>query len=149
MLDHVAEPHRSQLQRDAANRLILELLDVAGVPTDRRLYYQQLLTTVLKLHEDGALTGDLKITNTALKELRYAYKVFAPYSGVRKVTVFGSARTAPDEAAAVAAREFGRRMVAEGWMGVTGAGGGLLGRPPPPAPPPGPRQRRPRRPAPN
>jgi len=123
----VAEPHRYQLQSDAANRLILELLDVAGVPPDRRLYYQQLLTTVLKLHEDGALTGDLKITNTALKELRYAYKVFAPYSGVRKVTVFGSARTAPDEAAAVAAREFGRRMVAEGWMVVTGAGGGIMG----------------------
>src|SRR5207247_9432219 len=93
----------------------------------RRLYYQQLLTTVLKLHEDGALTGDLKITNTALKELRYAYKVFAPYGGVRKVTVFGSARTVPDEAAAVAAREFGRRMVAEGWMVVTGAGGGIMG----------------------
>ena len=123
----MAEPHRYQLQSDAANRLILELLDVAGVPTDRRLYYQQLLTTVLKLHEDGALTGDLKITNTALKELRYAYKVFAPYSGVPKVTVFGSARTPPDEAAAVAAREFGRRMVAEGWMVVTGAGGGIMG----------------------
>ena len=123
----MAEPHRYQLQSDAANRLILELLDVAGVPPDRRLYYQQLLTTVLKLHEDGALTGDLKITNTALKELRYAYKVFAPYGGVRKVTVFGSARTVPDEAAAVAAREFGRRMVAEGWMVVTGAGGGIMG----------------------
>ena len=123
----MAEPHRYQLQSDAANRLILELLDVAGVPTDRRLYYQQLLTTVLKLHEDGALTGDLKITNAALKELRYAYKVFAPYGGVRKVTVFGSARTAPDEAAAIAAREFGRRMVAESWMVVTGAGGGIMG----------------------
>src|SRR3989442_6430868 len=103
MLDHVAEPHRYQLQRDAANRLILELLDVAGVPTDRRLYYQQLLTTVLKLHEDGALTGDLKITKTALKELRYAYKGFSPYSGVRQVTVFGAPRTAPPEAAAGAA----------------------------------------------
>ena len=85
----MAEPHRYQLQSDAANRLILELLDVAGVPPDRRLYYQQLLTTVLKLHEDGALTGDLKITNTALKELRYAYKVFAPYGGV--LLAFGSA----------------------------------------------------------
>ena len=59
----MAEPHRYQLQSDAANRLILEILDVAGVPPDRRLYYQQLLTTVLKLHEDGALTGDLKITD--------------------------------------------------------------------------------------
>jgi uncharacterized protein (TIGR00730 family) len=123
----VPEPRRYQLQSDAANRLIAELLDVAGVPADRRGYYQHLLTTVMKLHEDGALPGDLKITNTALKELRYAFKVFAPYRGVRKVTVFGSARTPPTDPAADCARRFGRRMVEEGWMVVTGAGAGIMG----------------------
>ena len=121
------EPRRYQLQNDAANRLIAELLDAAAVPADRRGFYQQMLTTVLKLHEDGALPGDLKITNTALKELRYAYKVFAPYRGVRKVTVFGSARTPPTEPAANGAREFGRRMVEAGWMVQTGAGAGIMG----------------------
>jgi uncharacterized protein (TIGR00730 family) len=123
----VAEARRYQLQNEAANRLITELLDTAGVPVDRRGYLQQLLTTVMKLHEDGASIGDLKITNTALKELRYAYKVFAPYRDVRKVTVFGSARTPRTEAAAVAACLFGRRMVDEGWMVVTGAGAGIMG----------------------
>ena len=44
-----------------------------GVPSDRRGYFQHMLTTVLKLYEDGAPAGDLKVTNTALKELRYAY----------------------------------------------------------------------------
>ncbi|PYO00526.1 MAG: cytochrome D ubiquinol oxidase subunit II [Candidatus Rokuibacteriota bacterium] len=105
----------------------MELLDTAGVPAERRGYYQQLLTTVMKLHEDGALPGDLKITNTALKELRYAYKVFAPYRAVRKVTVFGSARTPATEVAAESARLFGKRMVDEGWMVVTGAGAGIMG----------------------
>jgi uncharacterized protein (TIGR00730 family) len=114
----VPESRRYQLQNDAANRLIAELVDVAGVPPDRRGFVQQLLTTVLKLHEDGAGPGDLKITNAALKELRYAYKVFAPYRAVRKVTVFGSARTAGG---------FGQRMVQEGWMVVTGAGAGIMG----------------------
>lgn len=121
------ESRRYQLQRDAANRLIAELLDVAGVSPDRRAFYQQLLTTVMKLHEDGALPGDLKITNTALKELRYAYKVFAPYRAVRKVTVFGSARTPAGEPATNAARDFGQRMVEAGWMVVTGAGAGIMG----------------------
>ncbi len=65
------------------------------MPLERRGLYQQLLTTVLKLHDDEALVGDLRIAATALKELRYAYKVFAPYRHVRKVTVFGSARTPP------------------------------------------------------
>jgi hypothetical protein len=123
----VAEPHRYQVQNDAANRLIAGILDAEAVPADRRAYLQQLLTTVLKLHEDGASTGDLKITNTALKELRYAYKVFAPYRDTRKVTVFGSARTREGDEAAAAARELGRRMVGEGWMVVTGAGGGIMG----------------------
>ncbi|MGH7391130.1 MAG: TIGR00730 family Rossman fold protein [Candidatus Rokuibacteriota bacterium] len=121
------EVRKYQLQNDAANRLILELLDAAGVPPERRGQFQQLLTTVLKLHEDGASTGDVRITNAALKELRYGYKVFAPYRDTRKVTVFGSARTPADQDAATAAREFGRRMVEEGWMVVTGAGHGIMG----------------------
>jgi uncharacterized protein (TIGR00730 family) len=123
----VAESRRYQLQNDAANRLIAQLIEVTGVSPDRRGYVQQMLTTVLKLHEDGALPGDLKITTAALKELRYAYKVFAPYRAVRKVTVFGSARTAQGEQAALAARDFGQRMVEEGWMVVTGAGAGIMG----------------------
>jgi uncharacterized protein (TIGR00730 family) len=123
----VAEPHRYHLQNDAANRLIAQLLDAEAVPPERRVWLQQLLTTALKLHEDGASTGDLKITNAALKEMRYAYKVFAPYRDTRKVTVFGSARTRDGEDATAAAREFGRRMVGEGWMVVTGAGGGIMG----------------------
>jgi uncharacterized protein (TIGR00730 family) len=63
----------------------------------------------------------------AMKELRYAYKVFAPYRKIRKVTVFGSARTPADEAAPISARNFGKRMVEEGWMVVTGAGHGIMG----------------------
>jgi uncharacterized protein (TIGR00730 family) len=123
----VAESRRYQLQNEAANRLIAEMVEVAGVSPARRGFTQQMLTTVLKLHEDGALSGDLKITTAALKELRYAYKVFAPYRHVRKVTVFGSARTAGGEDAALTARDFGRRMVQEGWMVVTGAGAGIMG----------------------
>jgi uncharacterized protein (TIGR00730 family) len=123
----VPESRRYQLHNEAANRLIGELLNEAGVPSDRRNLYQQLVTTVLKLHEDGASTADLKITNTALKELRYAYKVFAPYRNTRKVTVFGSARTPGTNEAAIAAREFGRSMVDAGWMVVTGAGAGIMG----------------------
>jgi uncharacterized protein (TIGR00730 family) len=123
----VPEQRRYQLQNEPANRLITELLDVSGVPAERRGYLQHMLTTVLKLHEDGALSGDLRVTNTAMKELRYAYKVFAPYRAVRKVTVFGSARTRPTDDAASAAREFGRRMVQEGWMVITGAGAGIMG----------------------
>jgi uncharacterized protein (TIGR00730 family) len=123
----VPELRKYQLQNERANRLIADLLDAAEVPADRRGYFQQLLTTVLKLHEDHAGTGDLKITTTALKELRYAFKVFAPYSTTRKVTVFGSARATSSEEATQSARLFGKRMTEERWMVVTGAGAGIMG----------------------
>ena len=66
-------------------------------------------------------------SDAALKELRYAYKVFAPYRDTRKVTVFGSARAASSAEAIDSARLFGRRMTEEGWMVVTGAGAGIMG----------------------
>src|SRR5437660_11602783 len=126
-MGRVAEPRRYQPQSEAANRLIEQLVETLAIPPETRGYFSQMLTTVLKLHEDGASTGDLKITNTALKELRYSFKVFAPYAEVPKVTVFGSARTPAGAPASVAAVTCGRRMVEQGWMVVTGAGAGIMG----------------------
>src|SRR5512142_3064617 len=50
----------------------------------------EMLRTVLKLEIEETSRGDLKVLNRALKELRYAFKIFAPYSSVRKVSIFGS-----------------------------------------------------------
>lgn len=82
--------------------------------------------TADKLGRDQASRGDLKILSRALKELRYAFKVFTPYRRIKKVTVFGSARTAPDHPDFKTSVEFGRRMAHAGWMVVTGAGGGIM-----------------------
>ena len=82
--------------------------------------------TADKLDRDEASRGDLKLLSRALKELRYAFKVFTPYRQKKKVTVFGSARTPQDHPEYLASVEYGRRMAAEGWMVVTGAGGGIM-----------------------
>ncbi len=87
---------------------------------------EEIKQTADKLAEDKATRGDLKILSRALKELRYAFKVFAPYRRNRKVTVFGSARTKPENPCYTTAEQFGRRMAEEGWMVVTGAGGGIM-----------------------
>ncbi len=78
------------------------------------------------LKNDGARRGDLKIISRSIKELRYAFKVFTPYRRNRKVTVFGSARCQPDDPNYQMAVEYGKRMAAEGWYVVTGAGGGIM-----------------------
>ena len=51
-----------------------------------------------RLADDHPARGDMKILSRTLRELRYAFKVFAPYRKHRKVTVFGSARTPAGEA---------------------------------------------------
>src|SRR5438270_6644952 len=87
---------------------------------------QQIKETADKLIRDSANRGDIKLLNTALKELRYAFKVFAPYRNRRKVTLFGSARLPRDHPAYHAAVEFGRRIAAEGFMVITGAASGIM-----------------------
>jgi hypothetical protein len=123
----MAQERRYQLQSEAANRHLEALLEDLQVPSDSRAWYGQLLTTVLKMFEDGADLGDLKIANSTLKELRYAFKVFNPYRDIPKVTVFGSARTPPGSPISKQARLFARQMVEQGWMVVTGAGSGVMG----------------------
>ena len=87
---------------------------------------EEIKQTADKLARDQATRGDLKILSRALRELRYAFKVFTPYRRKRKITVFGSARTPPDRPAYQQAVELGRRMAEAGWMVVTGAGGGIM-----------------------
>ncbi|MCA9041393.1 MAG: LOG family protein [Planctomycetaceae bacterium] len=92
----------------------------------RQELVEELKETADKLARDGATTGDLKILSRALRELRYAFKVFTPYRHHRKVTVFGSARTQEDDPDFIQAVEFGRLMAEEEWMVLTGAGGGIM-----------------------
>jgi uncharacterized protein (TIGR00730 family) len=87
---------------------------------------QQLKETADKLIRDQANRGDVKLLSTALKELRYAFKVFAPYRNRRKVSVFGSARLSPEHPAYQAAVAFARRIAAAGYMVITGAASGIM-----------------------
>src|SRR5881398_1855191 len=81
-----------------------------------------IIENALKLLADVEPRGDVRVIQTAVRELRYAFKLFAPHAEVRKVTIFGSARTLPSKAEYQQAVEFGRRIAAEGWMIITGAG---------------------------
>ncbi len=87
---------------------------------------QQIRETADKLLRDGATRGDIKLLSTALKELRYSFKVFTPYRHLRKVSIFGSARLPQSHPAYAAAVEFSRRIAEQGWMVVTGAASGIM-----------------------
>jgi uncharacterized protein (TIGR00730 family) len=87
---------------------------------------QETLVAGVRLAVQGATRAELKLVSASLKELAYSFRVFAPYRHLRKVTIFGSARTQRGEPAYVAARDFAREIAAEGWMVITGAGPGIM-----------------------
>src|ERR1041385_5759355 len=81
-----------------------------------------IIENALKLLTDVEDRGDVRVIQTALRELRYAFKLFAPYAGIRKVTIFGSARTQPTKTEYKQAAEFASQIAAAGFMVITGAG---------------------------
>ena len=85
-----------------------------------------IILNALKLLTDVEDRGDVRVIRTAVRELRYAFRLFKPYADKRKVTIFGSARTKLEEPEYRQAAEFGRKMAAAGWMIITGAGPGIM-----------------------
>lgn len=85
-----------------------------------------IVENALKLLTDVQDRGDVRLIQTSFRELRYAFRLFAPHAHKRKVTIFGSARTLGNEAEYRQAAEFSRKMVEAGWMIITGAGPGIM-----------------------
>ena len=121
---------RYQLRRSELNQKIEELVEDArreGTPPEDVELARQMLVTGVHLLRDQTSRTELKLVNSALKELRHAFRVFKPYSRLRKVAVFGSARTDPEHPDWIHAHAFAERIVRHGWMVITGAGGGIMG----------------------
>ncbi len=95
-------------------------------PVTRDRLLDDMRRTIDKLEDDKAAKGDLKILSRTLRELRYSFRVFSKYRKHRKVTVFGSARTKPEEGAYQHSVSFGKIMAESGWYVLTGAGGGIM-----------------------
>ncbi|MBI2891087.1 MAG: TIGR00730 family Rossman fold protein [Nitrospirae bacterium] len=89
-------------------------------------YVFQMVVAALKMMEETHDVLDFKIATAAIKEMRYAFRVFAPYRTQRKVSIWGSARTDPSEPIYGLARDLGRAMARRGWMVITGAGQGIM-----------------------
>lgn len=101
------------------------LLDAAG-GIRRPEYVREMVIAAIMAGQESDETADLKLMNSTLKEMRFTSKVFGPYRQVRKVTVFGSARTPPQDPVYRMAQEFGRKLAAAGYMVITGGGGGIM-----------------------
>lgn len=107
------------------DRLIDELLSKAGGIHHPALV-REMIVAILKAGQETDYPADLKMLNSTVKEMRYTNKVFAPYRQRKKVTIFGSARTAPGEPIYKKCVRFSRRLAELGYMIITGGGGGIM-----------------------
>jgi uncharacterized protein (TIGR00730 family) len=126
----MAEPVQERAARYSTgdpevDRRLLDLLHEAGTVDDLDQLFE-ILVSGMRLASDGVDRLDLKITNAALKEMREAFSVFAPFRDVPKVTIFGSARTLPDDPLYTQTRDLAATLAQCGWMVVTGAGPGIM-----------------------
>lgn len=94
--------------------------------SQREALAREMVASALKLLRDDANVGDMKLLNAALRELRYAMRVFQGYRHARKISIFGSARTPPDDSTYRTAHEFAHGIAERGFMVITGAGGGIM-----------------------
>ncbi len=116
---------RYDVENPEAARLLDQLLSHINPPSERE-WIREILVTAVKLVQDGTAARDIKLLRTAVKEMRHAFRVFSQYRHVRKVSVFGSARTQPEEPDYRLAEDLGRRLAGAGYMVITGAGPGIM-----------------------
>lgn len=116
---------RPPFPRDEVESRISGLLDLAE-PFAQRELVSSLLRSGARLPWDDVSRLDLKILNAAVRELRRSFRTFAPYRAVRKVGVFGSARTPEGHPLYQLAARTGALFAQRGMMVITGAGGGVM-----------------------
>ncbi len=105
---------------------VIEQLIETAEGIHRPKYVREMIIASLKAGQEIDESADLKLMNTTLKEMRFTSKVFGPYRNVRKVTVFGSARTLPGDPVYEMAKLFGKKLAEAGYMVITGGGGGIM-----------------------
>lgn len=121
--DPISDPGREEMQQ--AIDALVALSGPRESATSRHLA-TEMITAIVRIMRDRAPIADQKMLTAAIKEFRYANLVFHPYAGIKKVCIFGSARTAEGDGNYQRAREFAEEIAKRGWMVITGGGPGIM-----------------------
>jgi uncharacterized protein (TIGR00730 family) len=89
--------------------------------------FAEMIASLYRLSRQDVTSSDMVLFRRSMAELRYAQNVFAPYRNIKKICIFGSARTRPPAPAFACATEFARLMTEANYMTITGAGDGIMG----------------------
>lgn len=84
------------------------------------------LEAIAQIGNGDAERLDWKILAGSLQDMQKAIAMFYPHRFKRKVSIFGSARTAPDAPEYQSTFDFAEKITKQGFMVITGAGGGIM-----------------------
>jgi len=104
----------------------LEALAAAIDGHPQRRTIDRALVSLLDICRHETEPDAWRIVSGTLADISEALEVFRPHRKVRKITVFGSARTTSDDPSFVQAEELARGAVEAGFEVITGAGGGIM-----------------------
>ena len=111
--------------RKAINDLLESFESIQRSSSDIR-QLNRFITTVTELVSGPSSSLDIKIASAAIEEMSRAFTMFAPYRDVRKVSIFGSARTTADSPIYALTAATARALAENNFMVVTGAGPGIM-----------------------
>jgi hypothetical protein len=116
------------MRQDQLDQILAKVTDLfeRDDHTQKTVLLREILLNFLKLIDDDMGTLDLKIINRSFRELRFAFKTFRPYRSIRKVSIFGSARTPETDPYYKMAVDFARLLAERGYMVITGAASGIM-----------------------
>ncbi|MEB3825879.1 LOG family protein [Phormidium sp. CCY1219] len=121
----MAPPSNSLDALDSLRLQVNELID--DLPNLKfRKWIERSLGTVVRLADEQVERLDWKILSAALQDMEGAFQMFYPYRHIRKISIFGSARISPESPEYGIAVDFARHVVQQGFMVMTGAGGGIM-----------------------
>lgn len=89
-------------------------------------WIERSLSSLLRIAGEEIDRLDWKILSASLQDMERGFQIFYPYRHVRKITIFGSARLPAHSPEYKMACEFAQRVVDQGFMVMTGAGGGIM-----------------------
>lgn len=104
---------------------LIELIEKLPKHKHRKLI-ERALAVLVNIADEEVDRLDWKILTASLEDLEQGFQIFYAYRHVRKVTIFGSARIVSDSLEYQIALEFARRVTTQGYMVMTGAGGGIM-----------------------
>lgn len=110
---------------DETEERISSLMESVG-GIEQKGIVREMIITALKAGQETDYIPNLRMLNNTMKEMRHTNRIFSPYRHKKKVTIFGSARTAAEDSSYKLCVEFSRKLAEKGYMIITGGGPGIM-----------------------